>query len=139
MAIDVAAFRQFSLRVSVIAGAVLILAACVSKPIYNVDDRHFATSAMIPIGTVQEQIKLIGSERGWLFEDVAPGHMIGNVGNPKHNAKVDLFYTQTTFSIKYLSSHNLRARDGTIHHRYNRWIELFERDLVSKLGLASKG
>lgn len=139
MAIDVAAFKQFSLRVLLVVVASITLAACISKPIYNVEDRHFSTSAMIPIGTVQEKIKMIGSERGWLFEDVAPGHMIGNVGNPKHSAKVDLFYTQKSFSIKYLSSQNLRARDGTIHHRYNRWIELFERDLVSKLGLAAKG
>lgn len=139
MVIDVAAYRRLSLRVLLVAVAAFTLAACISKPIYNVEDRNFSTSAMIPIGTVQEKIKVIGSERGWLFEDVAPGHMIGKVGNPKHSAKVDLFYTQTSFSIKYLSSQNLRARDGTIHHRYNRWIELFERDLVSKLGLASKG
>jgi hypothetical protein len=61
--------------------------------------------------------------------------MIGSVGTHKHNAKVDLFFNQKTFSIKYLESHNLKASSDTIHHRYNRWVEILEHDLAAKVGL----
>lgn len=129
--------KRFPSRVTILIVTILALAGCVSKPIYNVDNRSFSKEAMLPIATVQEKIKIIGSDRGWVFEDVAPGHMIGSVGNPKHNARVNLNYTEKTFSITYLDSQNLRETEGTIHHRYNRWIEFLERDLVTKLGLAT--
>ncbi|OUR75883.1 hypothetical protein A9Q83_16030 [Alphaproteobacteria bacterium 46_93_T64] len=129
--------QKKSLKTVVILAATLALAACVSKPIYNVESRSFTSEAKLPIATIQQKIKLIGADRGWTFQDVTPGHMIGSVGTAKHNAKVDLNYTETTFSIKYLSSYQLKANGATIHHRYNRWVENLERDLVIKLGLAS--
>lgn len=124
-------------RVAILLFAILTLSACISKPIYNVENRAFSTPTALPLGSIKNKIKIIGSDRGWVFEDVAPGHMIGSVGNPKHNARVDLHYTEKSFSIDYLSSQNLKAKNGTIHHRYNRWIALLERDLVIKLGLAA--
>ena len=111
------------------------LAACIVKPIYNVEDRAFNTEEIIPLDTVQRRIKIIGAHRGWSFKDVAPGHMIGSVGTSKHSAEVDLYFNQKTFSIKYHDSKNLKATDGTIHHRYNRWVEILENDLVTKVGL----
>ncbi len=129
--------NRFVSRVFVILIAALTLAACVSKPIYNVENRAFNTEEIIPLEVVEKRIRIIGAERGWGFKVVAPGHMIGSVGTSKHNAKVDLTFSQKAFSIKYLESHNLKATDGTIHHRYNRWIELLEHDLVTKMGLMS--
>ena len=113
----------------------LSLAACVVKPIYNVEDRAFNTEEIIPLDTIQRRIKIIGAHRGWAFKDIAPGHMLGSVGTGKHNAEVDLYFNQKTFSIKYHDSKNLKATDGTIHHRYNRWVEILENDLVTKVGL----
>jgi len=113
------------------------MSACVSKPIYNVENRAFATQEILPLETIQRRIKLIGSARGWAFEDIKPGHMVGNVGTHKHNAKADIYFDQANFSIKYRESYNLREHDGTIHHRYNRWIELLERDIVTKIGLVN--
>ncbi len=123
-----------SLAISVIA--IGTLAGCVTKPIYNVSNQSFASTAILPLNTVQDEIKMIGANRGWIFEDVKPGHMIGKVGTTKHNARVNLNYSETKFSISYLDSYNLKANNGIIHHRYNRWVELLERDLVTKLGLA---
>jgi hypothetical protein len=124
-------------KVFVILIAALTLSACVSKPIYNVDNRAFNTEEIIPMDVLQKRIRIIGAERGWGFKVVSPGHLIGNVGTAKHKATVDLTFNQKTFSIKYLESHNLKATNGTIHHRYNRWIELLEHDLVTKVGLMS--
>ncbi|MBE7636525.1 hypothetical protein GUA87_06680 [Sneathiella sp. P13V-1] len=128
--------KNLSIRLAVSVVVISTLAACVTKPIYNVDNQSFATSAVLPLSTVKDEIKMIGANRGWIFEDVKPGHMIGKVGTTKHNARVNLNYTETKFSISYLDSYNLKASNGIIHHRYNRWVELLERDLVTKLGLA---
>lgn len=129
--------KGVSIRLVLSVFAILALSACVSKPIYNVENQLFSTEVALPIGTVKEKIKIIGADRGWSFEDVAEGHMIGSVGTSKHSARVNLYYTEKSFSIKYLDSHNLRERNGTIHHRYNRWVEFLEQDLVTKLGLAA--
>ena len=129
--------NRFVSKVFVILIAALTLSACISKPIYNVDNRAFNTEEIIPLEVVQKRIRIIGAERGWGFKVISPGHMIGSVGTAKHHAKVDLTFNQKEFSIKYLESHNLKATNGTIHHRYNRWIELLEHDLVTKVGLMS--
>jgi len=130
--------NRFFARTSFLLITLLALSACVSKPIYNVDNRSFSSEAPLPIATVKQKIKIIGADRGWTFKDVAPGHMIGRVGKAKHNARVNLYYTENSFSIKYLDSYNLKETSGTIHHRYNRWIEFLEQDLVVKLGLAAE-
>lgn len=129
--------KKYSVTAIILVVASVLLTGCFVKQIYNVDNRTFSTEAKLPLGTVKQNIKIIGADRGWLFEDVAPGHMIGKIGDLKHNAKVDIFYTEKTFSLKYLDSYNLKKNNNTIHFRYNRWIEFFERDLVAKLGLAS--
>ena len=136
-------FNQLKVRASKVLSITLLalvtitMSACVSKPIYNVENRAFATQEILPLETIQRRIKLIGSARGWAFEDIKPGHMVGNVGTHKHNAKADIYFDQANFSIKYRESYNLREHDGTIHHRYNRWIELLERDIVTKIGLVN--
>ncbi|WP_025899184.1 hypothetical protein [Sneathiella glossodoripedis] len=133
--ISITSYRAIVGKCLVLMVALVTLAGCVVKPIYNVENRAFSTEEIIPLDDIQRRIKLVGAERGWSFEDVAPGHMIGRVGTYKHNAKVDLYFNQKTFSIKYKESYNLKATDSTIHHRYNRWIEMLERDLVTKIGL----
>ncbi|MEP3244208.1 MAG: hypothetical protein ABJN40_18160 [Sneathiella sp.] len=127
-----------SKKVILVLIALFVLSACVSNPVYNVDSRVFSTNQNLPIASVGEKIKLIGADRGWTFTDVTSGHMIGRVGTVKHNARADIRYTNTTFSIQYLDSHNLKASNGIIHHRYNRWIQFLEQDLVTKLGLAAQ-
>jgi len=130
--------KSFFCRFPVLLVTILALSACVSKPIYNVENRSFSSEAPLPIATIKQKIKIIGADRGWTFKDVAPGHMIGRVGKAKHNARVNLYYTENSFSIKYLDSYNLKETGGNIHHRYNRWIEFLEQDLVIKLGLAAE-
>ncbi len=122
-------------KVLVLLLSVGILAGCVVKPIYNVEDRSFNTEEIIPLANVERRIRLIGADRGWTFKNVAPGHLIGSVGTHKHKASVDLYFNQKTFSIKYRDSHNLKASGSTIHHRYNRWVEILEHDLAAKVGL----
>jgi hypothetical protein len=98
----------------------LLVAACRTAPVYNVESASFVE------GLTAEQAKTAivrgGDKHGWQMRDEGPGEMTGTLSLRAHVAIVSISYDAESFSIIYQDSSNL-SYDGTkIHTNYNSWI-----------------
>jgi hypothetical protein len=112
----------------------IALSAC-AKPIYNVNNDQVLTPAGMTLEEAGFLIQAAGTERGWAMGIVAPGHIIGTLLIRSHSARVDIYYTTSSFSIAYKDSANLKYNPitNTIHHNYNTWVRNLERAIMVKL------
>lgn len=98
-----------------------------AAPILNVSEE--------PIGQTltQEQVKKVimmaGINRGWNLTEVADGQFKAVLDIRKHQAVVQIDYTDSHYSITYLDSTNLKAKNGQIHKNYNNWINNLSNDI----------
>ncbi len=110
---------------------VFALAGCArTAPVLNVSEpisvRHSADE-------VKTAILQAGIERGWVMTPVAPGVINGRLKQRDYTADIRITYSPTGYSINYVSSQNLKAGQGKIHHNYNRWIQNLDRDIQLRL------
>ncbi|CND82704.1 hypothetical protein QVN42_01955 [Yersinia nurmii] len=84
-----------------------------------------------------EQIKTIildaGQNRDWIMTPIAPGVIDGRLMNRDHSVNIRINYTPTNYTIKYVSSTNLKAANGKIHRNYNRWVNNLDKDIQKRL------
>ena len=114
--------------------ASLLLVACTTQPIMNVDSAPISTSKPKPtMDEIRQAIVRAGSGLGWEMKPDRPGHLTGRLALRTHVAVVDVDYTQTTYSIKYRESTNLDHSDGKIHRNYNGWIQNLDRAIKVQL------
>lgn len=117
-----------------VAVAVLLFSGCRASTVYNVEN-HPMPVKNLPDSKVQKAIKSAGAELGWVITDVKPGLMRGSLHLRGHTAVVDIPYTDSTYSIKYVSSTNLKydAEKNTIHSNYNSWVQNLQNAIDVKL------
>ena len=121
--------------------AALALAGCRAAPMYSPTDIAFAeslttSSKVLTMEDYKNAIILGGGQRGWTFQDEAPGHLVGKVAvRNKHFATVDVYFDTTSFSISYKSSQNLNYHAGRneIHPNYNSWIRNLQDDIQAQI------
>lgn len=120
----------------------LALAGCrATVPVRNIDNVNYGMTSFTPsepltLEDYERAIVRAGSERGWVFEPVGPGHLVGtNNVRGKHTAVVDVTFDSETFSIDYKDSTNLKwdSKKGTIHPNYNSWVELLKADIQAEI------
>jgi hypothetical protein len=58
-----------------------------------------------------------------------PRQLLATLKVREHNTVVDIFYTETTYSIKYRSSTNLGEQYGKIHRNYITWISQLSKNI----------
>lgn len=60
----------------------------------------------------------------WTGQETSPGVIRGTLLVRTHRVDVDITYSATEYSIKYVSSENLgyRADTNKIHPKYNGWV-----------------
>ena len=124
--------------------ATLALTGCRTTALRNIQDEPFAASAVanpapLTLGKIERSIVRVGANRGWTFERIGPGHLIGKVNvRGKHFAEVDVFFDRERFSILHKSSRNLNydAATNVIHPNYNAWIGNLEKDIQKEIQLA---
>jgi hypothetical protein len=51
----------------------------------------------------------------------------------RHRAEVEIRYTSFQYTIEYVSSQLLLAKQGTIHKNYNRWVESLDSQITLEL------
>ena len=114
---------------------VLVVVGCVPVPIRNVDNAPvtLATSKQPTLTQVRESIVRAGATLGWEMKDDGSNKMIATLNLRKHVAVVEIQYSETTYSIKYLRSTNLDAKDGKIHKNYNGWIANLSKEIDVQL------
>ena len=118
--------------------ATLLLGACRTAPIYNVEAQPIAVSASTyTLEDVRKAIIRAGSRRGWTFQDSGEGMLVGTIALRKHRATIDVSYDKETFDITYRDSEELRYNEGkgVIHTNYNSWIQNLAQDINLELTL----
>lgn len=116
--------------------AVVFLTACiVEEPIQNVNDAPIPTKSGDHLTTsdVADAIRSGCMDKGWRPEKVAPGHMVATLLHGDIMAKVDIYYDNNSYSIKYKDSRNLRHSGNVIHKRYNGWIRYLDQSILERL------
>ena len=121
-------------KLAIIVLTMLLTASCGTKPINNVENRPIPlTAQQMPLERIEALIIAAGQTRAWQFKREAPGYLIASQTMPKYSATVDIRFSQQAYSIMLRSSTGLREKDGTIHSRYNHWVQLLQRDIDTTL------
>ena len=132
---------SMSTKIFLIAGtiaATLLLGACRTAPIYNVEAQPIAVSASTyTVEDVRNAVIRAGSRRGWTFQDAGEGKLVGMIALRKHRATIDVRYDRETFDITYRDSEDLNYSEGqgVIHTNYNSWVQNLARDINLELTL----
>ena len=113
----------------------LLLSGCRSAAVYNVENNPI--EAKVASSKVYEAIKLAGASTGWIITNVRPGLAMGKLNARSHVAIVEIPYTETTYSIRYKDSTDLKYNASTneIHKNYNGWIQNLENAINVQLSL----
>ena len=118
----------------------IAVAGCRAAPVYNAKGVTFAqpstATSQLSLQDTKNAIISAGTFRGWEFEEVGPGQLVGKVNvRNKHFATVDVTFDTETFSITYKSSQNLNydADRSEIHPNYNKWVQNLQSDIQKEI------
>ena len=116
---------------------VIILAGCVTQPIYNIDNAMIisSTNKTLSKADVKNAIMKAGTTRGWVIKEESPGNLVGTLFLRKHMAKIDIKFNEKSYSINYRDSENLNYADSMIHKNYNNWVKNLQQDIEIQLNL----
>ena len=116
----------------------LLIAGCTSKPVLNLYEVTVPGSTngkTSSIETVQSAIILAAKRKGWSPRVIKPGLIEASINVRSHSAKVAINYTEASYNIEYLDSHNLKYNGKKIHRNYNNWVVNLSRTIQQELGV----
>jgi hypothetical protein len=109
------------------------LGGCRTAPIRDM------TNQPVPPGLSSEQVSKViqsaGNSLGWAMSETRPGLIEGNLFVRDHTAKIEIPFSSRSYSIRYVSSSNLKynASNRSIHSNYNGWIQNLDNQIRSRL------
>ena len=111
----------------------LVITGCKTSTIYNVQQHK--VSHQKSSETVYRAIRSAGQSLGWQIRKIKPGVAQGKLYLRTHTAIVRITYTRSSYSIRYVSSQNLKynSNKNTIHSNYNGWIQNLEKAIDVRL------
>jgi hypothetical protein len=127
-------------RFSFVIVACLFLSACFGRiqPLYTVYKHKIPESAHILYESeISDVIHRAGIERQWIMEEAKAGVIIATQKRQTHVAVIEITYTQTDYSIRYVESSDLLYNGSTIHRTYNHWVRNLEVDIEKGLQMAA--
>lgn len=126
------------LRKILLVVAVLTLTACATtKPLYNAEGISFTQT--LTQEQAENAIVAALKYKRWRVTDVTKDKVFAEIHVRSHFAKIEIDYTTTTFSIRYVDSNNLdyKSTPPKIHRNYNKWISLLENEIVNNAALVA--
>lgn len=112
------------IKLTLIALTCLLLVACTSAPIQNVEHAPVRINKVnYSIENVEKGIIRGGVGMGWEMYRKQPGLIEGTLYIGKHVVEVTISYNMQSYNISYKNSKNMNYDSGKIHKSYNRWIE----------------
>jgi len=96
-----------------------------------------ATAPGLTETVMAERIRTAGAGKGWRVESEAPGRMtLRTIVGGKHMVWVDVTYTTSGYTFRYVDSAQMRYRPDTkvIHPNYNLWIRQLAETINAALG-----
>jgi hypothetical protein len=130
--------RSFAATALAVAALVLLGCAQHIQPIYNVQHHPIpATAQKLDPAEIGKFIVLAGAQHHWKMEPVAPGQINADYTSQNHEVHVAIKYSQSSYSINFVSAVNMDQKGGEIHHKYNEWVRTLEtgiEDAFTKVG-----
>ena len=109
---------------------VLLLTSCsTSRNVLNFSGQVVPNN--LTAKQVYECIQIAGKEQKWQMEKIKPGLMRGLFYARNKTAEISIIFSKKDYSINYISSKNLRYKNGMINAIYNSWIQLLN-DSIQK-------
>ena len=109
----------------------MLAPATMAAPIENITDASVGHE--LSIEQVKKAVLLAGTGRGWLMKETADGQIEAVLNIRKHQAIARIDYSVQSYSITYVDSTNLKAKNGQIHKNYNKWINNLNSDIKKYL------
>ena len=83
---------------------------------------------------MKEIVMRAAHQKLWRPEDVADGKVRCTLNLRAHQVVVDVLYTESTFSIHYVSSVNMNYNpaQNTISPKYNQWVRNLQREIIGQ-------
>lgn len=110
-----------------LSGITLSSSEASAAKIVNYENEPVRTS--LSVAKVKDGIIKAASARGWKIKETGPGELTAVIKVRTHTAAIKITYTQTTYSITYMDSANLKYKNGKIHRNYNKWIKFLKDDI----------
>ena len=127
-----------ALKILFICCAMAVALAGCGVWIKNVDVNNkgiVATNPSQPLTLMQisAAIQQAGLKRGWHMKQDGPNKIIASHKTSNYSVVVAVSYTESLYSITYVSSENFDAKDGKIHRKYATWVINLQRDIDEAL------
>ncbi|MDW6001843.1 hypothetical protein [Vibrio mangrovi] len=111
--------------------ALVIVGCSRVQPIMDINDEPVAYN--LTLKQVKTAIVNSAMQRGWTIKEDGKGKLSASIFVRSHFAEIEIPYDQKHYSIIYVKSNNLKAKDGNIHRNYNRWISYLNDDIKKQL------
>ncbi len=83
----------------------------------------------------RKAIRSGGIGKGWTAFDKGPGKVKLDLDvKGKYNVSVEVLYNSKTYTVKYLSSENMKFDQGKIHPKYAEWIGTLIKGINAEFG-----
>ncbi len=123
---------SWTVLLTVLVGLTLSASALAARPLLQIEESPIEGKHTLE--HIKGEIMAAGRVRGWRMKEIAPGHLEAIIYVRSHMAKVDIKFTNASYSILYKDSENLKYKDGKIHKAYNSWVNNLDRDIQVELG-----
>jgi hypothetical protein len=90
-------------------------------------------SQPLTLSQVTAAIQQAGVKRGWQMKQDGSNKIIASHKVSNYSVVVEVSYTESLYSISYVSSENFDAKDGKIHRKYATWVVNLQRDIDEAL------
>lgn len=94
--------------IGLLMAGLLIMVGCNQfVPLTNLDNQPIQSG--LTSEQISKAIRVGGASVGWIIKESGTNHMIGTLNIRTHEVVVDIFYTDSDYSIQYQSSNNMKV------------------------------
>lgn len=92
----------------------------------------------VSVSKMRQTIIDAATKRGWAVTEKKKGVLTATLVVRSHTVVVDIPYSSSGYEINYVSSINMNAENGTIHNKYNHWVNNLYQDVNRELNTTVK-
>jgi accessory colonization factor AcfC len=124
-------------KISVLIAAIVLTISCSrQKKMIDTPSILIPGAKNLSEKQVRKAIIKAGQKRQWNCSSKAPGVVLCIYNARKSSATVKVLHNSDQFTIQYVSSINLKEKNGKIHPKYNQWVSNLRTDITAKISEA---
>lgn len=120
------------IAVITVTASVLLLSACTSVPIKDVDYSITPTTTTTN-NKVKDAILKAGKERGWKMRESGSNTILATLNHQGKSLTAKITYDTNHYVVSYVDSTGLNATSEKIHKGYYRWLEFLNRSIQQNI------